>query len=216
MTWRDGSDLEQHDRLMRVVDGGQTVSNGMERREFCRVVGVIPFLGMLGSASEAAVAAWQASTGKSQVVAAGQDRTGTPVAMGFSTLDFKVSGQQTNGGLFIMEHVGLGKGGGPVRHLHHEQEEWFYVLEGEVVAEVGGKRFRLKTGDSVFAPRKVPHGFVYVAEKPGRLLIAFTPAGKMEAYFREGHGFDPQSLAKYGMEYVGPALTLEEAARVGG
>lgn len=201
---------------MRTVDGGLTVSNGMERREFCRLAGAVPFLGVAGSASEAAGDPSQASAGKAQVVAAGQDRSGTPVAMGFSTLGFKVSGQQSNNGLFIMEHVGLAKGGGPVRHLHYEQEEWFYVLEGEVVAEVGGERFRLKTGDCVFAPRKVPHGFVYVAEKPGRLLIAFTPAGKMEAYFREGHGFDPQSLTKYGMEYVGPALTLEEAARVSG
>jgi quercetin dioxygenase-like cupin family protein len=88
------------------------------------------------------------------------------------------------------------------------------VIEGQVVAEVGKERFRLKVGDSIFAPRKVPHGLLYVAEKPGRVLIAFTPAGKMEAYFRNGHKFDAKSFAEYGMELVGTALTLEEAARV--
>jgi quercetin dioxygenase-like cupin family protein len=134
--------------------------------------------------------------------------------MGFSTLGFKVSGEDTHGAVFLMEHVGLTKGGGPPRHLHYDQEEWFYVIEGEVVAEVGKEKFRLKAGDSIFAPRKVPHAFLYVADKPGRMLIAFTPAGKMEAYFRNGHGFDPKSFSEYGMEYVGPAITLEEAARV--
>jgi hypothetical protein len=58
-----------------------------------------------------------------QFVAAGKDRTHTPVAMGFSSLGFKVSGQDTHGAVFLMEHVGLTKGGGPPRHLHHEQEE---------------------------------------------------------------------------------------------
>jgi quercetin dioxygenase-like cupin family protein len=107
---------------------------------------------------------------------------------------------------------GLTKGGGPPRHLHHEQEEWFYLIEGELVAEVGKDSFRLKAGDSIFAPRQVPHAFLYVAAKPGRMLIAFTPAGKMEAYFRNGHGFDAKSFSEYGMEFVGPGLTLEEAA----
>lgn len=186
----------------------------LERREFCRAIGVIPALALRESGIFGAAGQAQVTSGKAQFVAAGKDRANQPVSMGFSTLGFKVSGQQTNGELFLMEHVGLAKGGGPPRHLHHEQEEWFYVLEGEVVAEVGGERFRLKKGDSVFAPRKVPHGFLYVAEKPGRMLIAFTPAGQMEAYFREGHGFDAKSFAKYGMEYVGPALTMEEASKV--
>ncbi len=185
----------------------------LERREFCRAMAAIPFLTMQ-SAAAARTEETQAAHGAAEFVAAGEDRTRTPVTMGYSSLGFKVSGQQTHGGLFLMEHVGLAKGGGPPRHLHYEQEEWFYVIEGEVVAEVGKEKFRLKPGDSIFAPRKVPHAFLYVAEKPGRLLIAFTPAGKMEAYFRNGHGFDPKSFSQYGMEFVGPGLTLEEAARV--
>lgn len=186
----------------------------VERREFCRALGVVPFLAVPGVAALHEPAQGAAGGGQAQFVAAGQDRAGTPVAMGFSSLGFKVSGQQTNGGLFIMEHVGLAKGGGPPRHLHYAQEEWFYVIEGEIVAEVGKQRFRLKAGDSVFAPRKVPHAYLYVAEKPGRLLISFTPAGKMEAYFRERRGVEPASFAKYDLEYIGPGLTLEEAARV--
>jgi quercetin dioxygenase-like cupin family protein len=187
--------------------------NRLERREFCKTIAGFPLLTMQ-AAGVNAIERDQIAPGKAQFVAAGEDRTHTPVTMGYSSLGFKVSGHDTQGGLFLMEHVGLTKGGGPPRHLHYEQEEWFYLIEGELVAEVGKERFRLKAGDSVFAPRKVPHGFLYVAEKPGRMLIAFTPAGKMEAYFRNGHGFDPKSFSEYGMEFVGPALTLEETARV--
>jgi quercetin dioxygenase-like cupin family protein len=185
----------------------------VERREFCKTMAALPLL-TFEAAGVRGTERVQAAQGGAQFVAAGEDRTRTPVKMGFSTLGFKVSGEDTHGAVFFMEHVGLTKGGGPPRHLHFDQEEWFYVIEGEVVAEVGKERFRLKTGDSIFAPRKVPHAFLYVADKPGRMLIAFTPAGKMEAYFRSGHGFDPKSFSEYGMEYVGPAITLEEAARV--
>lgn len=186
----------------------------VERREFCRTLGAIPWVALPGARVVSALARAPEVEGKAQFVAAGKDRAGTPVAMGFSLLGYKVAGEQTGGGLFVMEHVGLAKGGGPPRHLHYEQEEWFYVIEGEIVAEVGKERFRLKAGDSVFAPRKLPHAYLYVAEKPGRLLIAFTPAGKMEAYFRDRRRVDPASFAKYEMEYVGPGLTLEEAAKV--
>jgi len=184
----------------------------VERREFVRSLGTIPLAALPAAVFERQQE--KTVSPKMEFVAAGKDRAGAPVAMGFSSLGFKVSGQQTDGRVFFMEHVGLTRGGGPPRHIHYEQEEWFYVLEGEVVAEVGEERIRLRMGDAVFAPRQLPHRYIYVAEKPGRLLIAFTPAGQMEAYFRNRRGLDPESFAKYGMKYVGPALTLEEASKV--
>jgi len=69
------------------------------------------------------------------------------------SIDFKVSGSDTDGDLFVIENTNDAKGG-PPRHLHHEQEEWFYVVDGEYVAEVGEERYRLGPGDSVFAPRE--------------------------------------------------------------
>ncbi|HKV25483.1 MAG TPA: cupin domain-containing protein [Candidatus Acidoferrum sp.] len=190
------------------------MSESIERRDCFKILGMIPFLALPEAAAAMRMPQEAAPSGKAEFVGKGKDRTNLPVAMGFSSLGCKVSGEQTRGGLFLMEHVGLAKGGGPPRHLHYEQEEWFYVLEGEIVAEVGNQRFRLKQGDSVFAPRRIPHTYLYVAEKPGRLLIAFTPAGKMEAFFRDGHKFDPEFFAKYELKFIGPGLTLEEAARV--
>src|SRR5215207_10164563 len=63
-----------------------------------------------------------------------------------TVIDIKVSTLDTDGGLSVAEISTLEKGG-PVRHLHHEQEEWFYVVEGEYVIEVGEERYELGGGD---------------------------------------------------------------------
>src|SRR5579863_6282948 len=99
----------------------------VERREFVRGLGAIPLVALPAAAVVLAGAQERNAPGKAEFVAAGKDRAGAPVAMGFSSLGFKVSGQQTDGRVFLMEHVGLAKGGGPPRHFHYEQDEWFYV-----------------------------------------------------------------------------------------
>src|SRR4029077_5158745 len=71
---------------------------------------------------------------------------------GANRIAYKVSGQDTKGGFFIFEQVSLRKGG-PPRHLHHRQEEWFYVMEGEYVFEGGQERMRVRAGDSHPAAR---------------------------------------------------------------
>ena len=91
-------------------------------------------------------------------------------------------------------------------HLHLSQEEYFYVLEGEVVFQVGDSRKHLRTGDSIVGPRLIPHAFAGAGEKAGRMLIAFSPAGKMEQFFRETKaGMDPAVWARYDLKYVGPS-----------
>ena len=72
-------------------------------------------------------------------VEAGQDRFGETHSLGYSTILFKAVPRETNGGLLMIEHKNLMKGG-PSRHFHLHQEEWFYVMEGEVLFEVGGSR----------------------------------------------------------------------------
>jgi quercetin dioxygenase-like cupin family protein len=77
----------------------------------------------------------------------------------------------------VIEHKNLGKGGPPV-HFHLHQEEWFYVMEGEVLFQVGESRRQLRAGESLLGPRGIAHGFVGVGAKPAHMLIAFSPAGK--------------------------------------
>ena len=116
-------------------------------------------------------------------VAAGEDRFGEHRGLGISKIDFKVSPQDEDG-LLILENTFHTKGG-PARHLHFDQDEWFYAVEGEFIIEVGSERIRMNPGDSLLAPRKVPHVWAFVGDTRGRMLIAFIPAGKMEAFFRE-------------------------------
>ncbi len=133
-------------------------------------------------------------------VAAGADREGESRGLGISTIAFKVS-LPNQSDPFILENTDLSKGG-PARHLHYEQQEWFSVLEGEFQFEVGADRFRLRPGDSLLAPRQVPHVWAFVGEGRGRILVAFFPAGKMEAFFREvtkANAMPPTSIRRSGV-----------------
>jgi mannose-6-phosphate isomerase-like protein (cupin superfamily) len=143
------------------------------------------------------------------LVADGQDRLGEMHSLGFSSILFKVLPSETNGGMFIIEHDHLTRGG-PRLHLHPHQEEWFYVIEGEVLFQIGDTRKRLRTGDSILGPRMVPHTFSYSGEKPGRMLIAFTPAGRMEQYFRDAAIPNPPVqdeafFSRYDIKLIGPS-----------
>lgn len=151
-------------------------------------------------------------TTTARLVAAAADQFGEVRSLGISTIAFKVVPQDEMG-LFIIENTFQAKGG-PARHLHYAQDEWFYAVEGEFVVEVGSERFHLNPGDSLLAPRNVPHVWAYVGENVGRMLITFLPAGKMEAFFREvtkANAMPPQDPAlwqAHGMALLGPPLPV--------
>jgi len=133
-------------------------------------------------------------------VAAGKDRFGEQIKLGGEPHDCKVSGQDTDGAMCVFEFTGMG--GGP-RHRHHDQDEWIYVIDGELEFEVGEKRFRVGAGGSVFIPRKVPHGWAGMKGTPSKIINVYQPAGKMEEFFRE--------LGKYNAKpYVHESLSIDE------
>src|SRR5690242_12547518 len=82
---------------------------------------------------------------KAVYVPAGRDRHGDHLQKiwGLIPLATKVSTADTEGSLYLFMHHEMGVGG-PPRHVHHEQDEWFFVVKGEYVMEVGEERFRLK------------------------------------------------------------------------
>jgi mannose-6-phosphate isomerase-like protein (cupin superfamily) len=148
------------------------------------------------------------------LVGADQDRYNSRrTVLGGFPIDFKVGTQDTDGGLFIMENLNQTKGG-PPRHLHHDQEEWFYAMAGEYLLEIGNERFDLGPGDSILAPRMVPHAWAFKGNDHGRLLIAFQPAGLMESFFEKLakiKGEPAKAELKrlfhaHGMEITGPPL----------
>jgi quercetin dioxygenase-like cupin family protein len=87
----------------------------------------------------------------------------------------KASGGQT-GGLFGLVEVSTPQGSGPPPHVHEREDEAFYVLEGSYEVTVGNDRFDAREGFFIFAPRRVPHGYV-VRAAPARHLGFVFPSG---------------------------------------
>lgn len=185
----------------------------MKRRSFLgAVAGVVPALGIHDYLAHAALSQTPATppTGDLHVVGVGEDRLGQPHNLPWSSMTFKVTSSETAGRLLMLEHMHL-KPGGPPLHMHLNQEEWFYVMEGEVAFQVGEQRLRLKAGESVLAPRRAPHTFSLMGPELGRMLIAFSPAGKMEQYFRDAGKPREAGISeadywrRYEMELIGPS-----------
>jgi mannose-6-phosphate isomerase-like protein (cupin superfamily) len=101
----------------------------------------------------------------------------------FSGADFivKASADSTGGAFSIIEEVD------PLDtplHVHSNEEELWYVLEGEHIIQVGKEEFRVGPGEVAFGPRGVPHAQRRVVPRTGRYLILLSPAG-FEGFFRE-------------------------------
>lgn len=126
----------------------------------------------------------------------------------------KVSGQDTDGDLCIYDTV-RSKKGGPRAHVHHAQDEWFFVQKGEFLFQVGPDRFILKEGDSLLGPRGIPHAFAQLSEGEGKLMLVYQPAGSMELFYKEARSLvnptpeqSEQLFLKHGMTLTGPALEV--------
>jgi quercetin dioxygenase-like cupin family protein len=85
----------------------------------------------------------------------------------------KISGADTNGEYGLLE-VTVRKGEGSPWHIHPEEDEWFYVLEGEFTVYVGEQRLALSVGAFAFGPKGVPHTFIGETEE-AKALIGFQP-----------------------------------------
>lgn len=96
---------------------------------------------------------------------------------------FKLTGAETGGALTAFE-VPVSPGGGPPLHTHAQEDESFYILEGEVQFTVDGRTFTATAGTMVHGPRGVSHRFTNVSDQMARMLIVSVPAG-IERFFAE-------------------------------
>lgn len=74
-------------------------------------------------------------------------------------------------------------GSSPPTHIHHDEDEAWYLLEGRIRFRCGDTDLEARPGSFVFAPRGVPHSFV-VEEGPARVLVLTTP-GDFGEFIRE-------------------------------
>jgi quercetin dioxygenase-like cupin family protein len=95
---------------------------------------------------------------------------------------YLVTGTESRGSYFTFI-VDVGPEAGPPPHIHHLEEEQFYVLDGQLTYSVGDQTFEVSTGDFIHIPRGTVHCFKN-GQKPSRLLATFSPAG-IEGFFRE-------------------------------
>jgi quercetin dioxygenase-like cupin family protein len=137
-------------------------------------------------------------------------------------ITFLITGEQT-GGAFFMAEVSVPPGGGPPPHIHRREDETFYVQQGSLTIQVGGRTLHASPGDVVFLPRGVMHCFKNTGNVDAKFLMVATPAG-LEKFFEEAfHRVEDRSAApplitdatvarllaaasKYGLEFAPPAL----------
>ncbi|HLL80284.1 MAG TPA: cupin domain-containing protein [Ktedonobacteraceae bacterium] len=97
---------------------------------------------------------------------------------------FKLFGADTGGQFAVVEHpLAPGALGGP-SHIHHHEDEASYVLEGEVMVQIGDQLIQAPMGTWLFKPRGIPHTFWNSGAAPARILEIISPAG-FEKYFEE-------------------------------
>ena len=131
----------------------------------------------------------------------------------------KASSAATDGRAFVVEMLAPRGAGSPL-HVHHREEEWFYVTEGQLTFWVGGQVMDAPAGSFVYGPRDIPHTFDVSSDEARFLLV--TEPGDFEGFMRAASEpartltippppTEPPDLeamtalaAQYGIEILGP------------
>ena len=87
----------------------------------------------------------------------------------------KASSESTGGRVAVIDHLAPRGSGSPL-HMHHNEDEWFYITEGELTFWVGGEMITATAGSFVYGPRNIPHTFIVNSEQ-ARFLLVTEPAG---------------------------------------
>ena len=148
-------------------------------------------------------AASAAGAGQIQYLPSGSGKTyRSPI----DDVTFLITGEQT-GGAYFMAAVSVVPGGGNPPHIHHREEECFYMQEGTLTVQVGGQTQTVSAGDFVRLPRGIVHSFENTGDMDAKVLLVVAPAG-LERFFEEAfYPVEDRSAAR-------PPMTAEFMERV--
>ena len=110
---------------------------------------------------------------------------GRTIAVVGDVYRFLATGEDTNGKYALWEAI-VPSGGGPPPHVHGREEEGFYVLEGEIIFQVGDRRLVASAGTFANMPVGTTHSFTNESGKTARMLISVAPAGLERMFFEFG------------------------------
>jgi quercetin dioxygenase-like cupin family protein len=158
----------------------------------------------------------QLATQNAFTLTAAQGRTPQPLNVLGTEVFVKVANTDTESAVAIFCHS-VAPMYGPPLHRHSREDEWFYILKGEITFEIDGKRITLHAGSSAFAPRGTTHTYKNSTNEAAEILVVVTPGGFLE-FFEELSvlsdqvtASDPSAIEriakKYGIEIVGPPLS---------
>src|SRR5215831_17032635 len=136
----------------------------------------------------------------------------------------RVSGEETDGRYAVLEILSP-EGDMPPLHVHHEEDEVFHVLDGEVTLFLPGTEVSLSAGETFRAPQGVPH--TYRVESSSARWLVFCAPARFDSFVRaisepapaaqlppRGRPLDPELLAteaaRHGIELLGPPGALPE------
>ena len=134
--------------------------------------------------------------------------------LGLPTL-LRATAETTNGAFGLIEQPTLPPGFASPYHVHHREDESFYVLQGQVAFVCDGRWLTAGPGDFVFGPRNIPHGFKITGTTPAHMLLLVTPGG-FERFTKDlsepaGAPPSPPDISKlvaiaatYGVDILGP------------
>ena len=92
------------------------------------------------------------------------------VAVVGSVYKYLATGEDTGGAYSLFGALVPPKDPGPPPHIHRNEDEAFYILQGEFSIFLGGEEFRAKPGDFIFLPRGIRHSFSSGSDEDGRLI----------------------------------------------
>ena len=118
------------------------------------------------------------------------------------------TGDRTGGALGLVRQT-IAPKSGPPTHIHHTEDEFFYVVSGEFKVKLGDRIMSAPAQSVMFVPRGTAHTFQNVGTEPGVVLVGVTPGG-FERIFEERQGVDADTnralMKMHKTEVVGPPL----------